>query len=143
MITPDFDPWKKLKQFDKKMFESQSSDLSQWPIKLWQVPVVSPFFHRAHLLIAGDCTAFACPTFHDKLSRGKVPIICCPESDFDISTKLESILENNEIDSVTVVRMDKHCCEDLVASVMRAVKMSHLPIPVQVTCVITDAEEVD
>ena len=143
MISPDFDPWKKIRHFDEKTFEGKQSELPQWPIKLWQVPVVSPYFHHAHLLVAADCTAFSCPTFHDKLSRGKVPIICCPQTDFDISTKLESIFENNEIDSVRVVRMGKSCCEDLVSYVMHAAKMSHLPIPIQVTCIITDAEEID
>ena len=143
MISADFDPWKKINNFNEKMFEDKSSDLPQWPIKLWAAPVVSPYYHHAHLLVAGDCTAFAYPAFHDKLSRGKVPIICCPESDFDICTKLESIFENNEIDSVTVVRMGKSCCEDLVHCVMRAAKSSHLPIPIQITCIITDAEEID
>ena len=143
MISENFDPWKKINQFDEKMFDDKSSDLPQWPIKLWKVPPVSPFFHHAHLLIAGDCTAFSCPTFHDRLSRGKVPLICCPESDFDVTTKLESIFSNNEIDSVTVVRMGKSCCADLVSAVMHAAKMSHLPIPIQVTCILSDAEDVD
>lgn len=143
MITKDFDPWKKFSNFHEDQFDGQSSDLIQWPIKLWKVPVVSPYFHHAHLLIAADCTAFSCPTFHDRLSRGKVALICCPESDFDIVTKLEGIFSNNEIDSVTVVRMGTDCCAELVNCVLHAVKMSHLPVPVQVTCLTMDAEEVD
>ena len=137
-----FDPWKKLNNFNEQIFDDKSSDLPQWPIKLWQVPKVSPYFHHAHLLIAADCTAFSCPTFHDRLSRGKVPLICCPATDFDISTKLEDIFLNNEIDSVTVVRMDRPCCRDLVDFVLQAAKMSRLPIPIQVTCVLSDAEDV-
>lgn len=143
MCSENFNPWKKFTNFSVKNFDDKSSDLPQWPIKLWKVPAVSPYFHHADLLIAGDCTAFSCPTFHDKLSKGKVPLICCPESDFDITTKLESIFSNNEIDSVTVVRMEKDCCQDLVDYVMHAAKMSHLPVPIQVTCLMTDAEEVD
>ena len=143
MTTTTFNPWKKLNSFDEQIFDDKSSELPQWPIKLWQVPVTSPYFHHAHLLIAADCTAFACPTFHDRLSRGKVPLICCPATDFDIATRLEDIFVNNEIDSVTVVRMDKDCCRDLVDFVLQAAKMSRLPIPIQVTCILSEAEEVD
>jgi len=143
MITRDFNPWKHYENFHEEMFRDKTSDLPQWPIKLWKVPAVSPYFHHAHLLIAADCSAFSCPTFHDKLSKGKVPLICCPESDFDIATKLEKIFSHNEIASVTVIKMDKPCCSDLLDYVFRAAKMSHLPIPINVTCIFTDAEEVD
>lgn len=60
-----FNPWKHYDNYSEQMFEDKSSDLQQWPIKLWQVPELSPYFHHAHLLIAADCSAFACPTFHD------------------------------------------------------------------------------
>ena len=59
MITKDFDPWKNFNDFDPTEFEGQGSELKQWPIKLWKVPIVSPYYHRAHLLIAADCSAFA------------------------------------------------------------------------------------
>ena len=143
MITRDFNPWKNVNNFGEHLFADKSSELPQWPIKLWKVPVVSPYFHNAHLLIAADCSAFSCPTFHDSLSRGKVPLICCPESDFDITTKLESIFANNDIASVTVVRMEKECCKDLTDCVLRAVKQSHLPVPVSFTILAVNAEEVD
>ena len=104
MISNDFNPWKNFDNYHEQMFDDKSSDLVQWPVKLWKVPIVSPYFHHAHLLIAADCSAFSCPTFHDRLSKGKVPLICCPDSDFDISTKLENIFAHNEIDSVTIVR---------------------------------------
>jgi hypothetical protein len=106
------------------------------------VPEVSPYFHHAHLLIAADCSAFACPTFHDKLSKGKVPLICCPATDFDITTRLEKIFSHNEIASVTVIKMEKSCCQELLDFIFRAAKMSHLPIPIQVTNLFVDAEDV-
>ena len=143
MISNDFNPWKNFDSYHEQMFDDKSSDLVQWPIKLWKVPVVSPYFHHAHLLIAADCSAFSCPTFHDKLSKGKVPLICCPDSDFDITTKLENIFSHNEIASVTIVKMDKPCCHELTDFVFRAAKMSRLPVPIQVTFLFVDAEEVD
>ena len=142
MISKDFNPWKHFDNYHEQMFDDKNSDLLQWPIKLWKVPVVSPYFHHAHLLIAADCSAFFCPTFHDKLSKGKVTLICCPDSDFDIATKLGDIFSNNEIASVTVVKMEKPCCADLMNFVFQAAKMSRLPIPIQVTNLFVDAEDV-
>ena len=137
-----FNPWKHYENYNEEMFLDKSSDLPQWPIKLWQVPEVSPYFHHAHLLIAADCSAFSCPGFHDRLSRGKLPLICCPASDFDITTRLEKILSHNEIASITVVKMEKSCCSDLLDHVFRAAKMSRLPIPIHVTNIFVDAEDV-
>lgn len=143
MSEKSFNPWKNFDNYHEQMFEDKSSKLPQWPIKLWSVPVVSPFFHQAHLLIAADCSAFSCPTFHDKLSKGKVPLICCPASDFDIATRLGDIFSHNEIASVTVVKMEKPCCADLTDHVFRAAKMSRLPVPIQVTNLFVDAEDVN
>lgn len=143
MISTAYNSWKHYDNYHEEMLDGKTSELPQWPVKLWKTSVIAPYFHQAHLLIAADCSAFACPTFHDKLSRGKVPLICCPESDFDITTKLEKIFSHNEIASVTVVKMDKHCCADLLDYVLRAAKLSHYPIPIQVTCIFTDTEEVE
>ena len=100
------------------------------------------YFHCAHLLIAADCSAFACPTFHEKIAKGKVPLLCCPVADFDITTKLEKIFSHNDIASVTVVKMEKSCCADMLEYVFDAAKMSRLPIPIQVTNLFVDAEDV-
>lgn len=44
---------------------------------------------------------------------------------------------------MTIVKMDKPCCNELTDFVLRAAKMSRLPVPIQVTCLFVDAEEVD
>ena len=100
------------------------------------------YFHCAHLLIAADCSAFACPTFHEKIAKGKVPLLCCPVADFDITTKLEKIFSHNDIASVTVVKMEKSCCADMLEYVFEAARMSRLPIPIQVTNLFVEAEDV-
>lgn len=117
--------------------------LLQWPIKLWKISVTAPFFHGAHLLVAADCVGFAYDKLHEKIKEGRIPLICCPETDFDITTKLAKIIEINEIRSVTVVRMDSRCCDDLVGMVQEAIKISRKPLPLQTTTIIIDAEEVD
>lgn len=58
-------------------------------------------------------------------------------------TKLSKILINNEIKSVTVLKLDKDCCRGLTEAVMQAVKSSRLPVSLQVSTLFVDAEDVE
>ena len=69
-----FNPWKHYDNYSEQMFEDKSSNLPQWPIKLWQVPEVSPYFHHAHLLIAG--IAVHLPALPSMTSCPKVRYLC-------------------------------------------------------------------
>ena len=111
----DKNPWQNFDSFNPEMFSEQSSELVQWPIKLWKAPILSPYYHRAHLLIAADCSAFSYPRFHDAYSRGKVTLICCMNTDIEILIKLKQIFRLNSISSVTVVKTDRDCCRILPA----------------------------
>ena len=100
MIDKNFDPWKRVREFNPEALLQESSDLVQWPIKLYKAPKLSPYYHHGHLLIAADCSAFSYPDFHDALSKGRVPLICCPENDFDITVKLADIFSLKDRKSV-------------------------------------------
>ena len=60
----------------------------------------------AKLLIAADCTAYAYANLHEKFMRVKNTIIGCPKLDAaDYSEKLIAIIRDNDIKSVTIVRI--------------------------------------
>lgn len=66
------------------------------------------------MLIAADCSAYAYARMHEDFMRGKITIIGCPKLDsIDYSEKLMQIIQNNNIQSVTVVRMEVPCCGGL------------------------------
>lgn len=118
---------------------SQESELAQWPVQLKLVPPKAPYFHRAHLLIAADCTAFACASFHRDYMRGRVTVIGCPKLDSeDYSERLAAIFANNDIADLTVVRMMVPCCGGLVHAVHRALEKSGKTLPLQVTTLATN-----
>ncbi len=71
--------------------------LLQWPIKLWKISETAPYFHHAHLLVVEDCAALCQVNIHDRITPGRIALMCCPETDFDISMKLCKIIELNEI----------------------------------------------
>lgn len=115
------------------------SELSQWPVQIKLVPVNAPYFDGADLLVAADCTAFAYGDFHRRFIRGKVTLIGCPKLDEgDYAEKLTAIIKNNDIRSVTVVRMEVPCCGGIENAVKRALMSSGKFIPWTVVTVSTD-----
>ncbi|MDR2891479.1 MAG: 4Fe-4S binding protein [Deltaproteobacteria bacterium] len=115
------------------------SQLNQWPVQIKLVPVNAPYFENANLLIAADCTAYAYGNFHNDYMRNKITIIGCPKLDEgDYSEKLTEILKNNNIKSVTVVRMEVPCCGGIENAVKTALQNSGKMIPWQVVTVSTD-----
>ena len=51
--------------------------LSQWPVQIQLVPVNASYFQGAHLLVAADCSAYACGDFHERFIRGRITLIGC------------------------------------------------------------------
>lgn len=122
----------------------QPSQLAQWPCQIKLVPVNAPYFQGAKLLIAADCTAYAYDNVHQEFMRGKVTIIGCPKlDDVDYSEKLTQILENNDIKSVTILRMEVPCCGGLEMAAKKALKESGKFIPWQVVTISIDGKILD
>lgn len=113
----------------------------QWPIQIQLTPVNAPYFDNADLLIAADCTAFAYSGFANEIQKGKVTLIGCPKLDpVDYSEKLTAIIEQNDIKSVTIARMEVPCCGGIQNAAVRAMKKSGKFIPWQVITVSVEGE---
>ena len=112
------------------------SELRQWPIQIKLAPVNAPFFNGADVLIAADCTAYACGDFHGRFMRGRVTLIGCTKlDDTDYSDKLAEILRQNAVRSLTVARMDVPCCGGMENAVRAAILKSGRDIPCEVTTI--------
>ena len=120
------------------------SRLGQWPCQIKLVPEKAPFFDGAKLLIAADCTAYAYANMHEEFMRGKVTLIGCPKLDsVDYAEKLGEIIAQNDIKSVTIVRMQVPCCGGLQRAAEAALKASGKFIPWQVVTVSIDGRILD
>ncbi len=120
------------------------SRLAQWPCQIKLMPSQAPFFNGAKLLIAADCTAFACASMHEGFMKGKVTVIGCPKLDaVDYSEKLTAIIRDNGIKSVTIVRMDVPCCGGLQRAAENALRNSGKFIPWQVVTISKDGNILD
>lgn len=116
--------------------KSSGSQLRQWPCQIKLVPVNAPYFDRAHLLVAADCTAYAYANLHADFMRDKITLIGCPKlDDVNYAAKLAEILQTHDIKSVTVVRMEVPCCGGMVQAVKAALAQSGKLIPWQVVVI--------
>ena len=118
--------------------------VSQWPVQIKLVPVNAPYFDGARLLIAADCTAYAYAAFHERFIKGHITLVGCPKLDsVDYSEKLTEIIRENNIKSVTVVRMEVPCCGGLELAAKKALQQSGKFIPWQVVTVTVDGRLVE
>lgn len=144
-------PGTKSKKIERKETETQAaentpvlSQLNQWPVQIKLVPVNAPYFEDANLLIAADCTAYAYGDFHNKFIKNRVTLIGCPKLDEgDYSEKLTAILKENNIKSVTVVRMEVPCCAGISNATVSALQGCGKMIPWQIVTISTDGQIIE
>ena len=122
----------------------QTSALRNWPVQIKLAPVSAPYYNGAKLLIAADCTAYAYASFHQDFIRNKLTLIGCPKLDqVDYSEKLTAIIQGNDIQSVTIVRMEVPCCGGLEMAAKKALQNSGKFIPWQVVTISIDGKIIE
>lgn len=118
------------------------SQLGHWPVQLHLVPVDTPFFDGVDLLVAASCVPFAYADFHRKILAGKSLVIACPKLDRTepYLEKLTTIIEQNNIKSLTVAVMAVPCCQGLVKLVRQALHESGKRMPITVELIGIDGK---
>ena len=110
------------------------SALRHWPVQMHLINPRSPHFIKSDFVLAADCTAFTIGGFHQEFLNGKTLGIACPKLDqgTDIYLqKLISLIEDAQINTLTVMIMEVPCCGGLAQMAQTAVDQSSRKIPVQ------------
>lgn len=103
----------------------KESKLRQWPVQIKLITETHESFNGNDLLIAADCCAYAYADFHKDFINNKTTIIGCPKlDDIDYTNKLEAIITNNDINSITVTRMEVPCCMGISYAAKKALENS-------------------
>ena len=126
----DFRKKEEAAQEDKPFLKTQSQ-LKTWPVQIMLVPPFAPYLNNTDLLIAADCVPFAYADFHQDLLREKVLLVGCPKLD-DMQVyqeKINQILKQNNIKSITYAHMEVPCCFGLVSIIKQAISQSGKNIP--------------
>jgi NAD-dependent dihydropyrimidine dehydrogenase PreA subunit len=113
---------------------AQASELRQWPVQLHLVNPMAPYFQKADLLLAADCTAFSMGNFHSEWLKGRALAIACPKLDHGAEAyinKLAILIEEAKINTITVMMMEVPCCGGLLQMVNQARQMCSRKVPVK------------
>ena len=106
---------------EKAVKEAQKKVFRNWPVQIKLAPVSAPYF-----------------------IQNKVTLIGCPKLDqVDYSEKLTAIIQNNNIQSVTIVRMEVPCCGGLEMAAKKALQNSGKFIPWQVVTISIDGKIIE
>ena len=111
-----------------------ASQLRQWPVQLHLASPMAPYFEKADLVVAADCTAFAYGNFHNDFIKGKAIVIACPKLDDGREIyveKIQALIEDARINTLTVVTMEVPCCSGLLAIVKEAAAAASRKVPVK------------
>lgn len=126
-------------QLDNQAKAIINSQLLQWPVQIKLLPEKAPYLDGANLLIAADCSAYAYGDFHNRFIKNHITVIGCPKLDEgDYADKLTAIIRNNDIKSVSIVRMEVPCCSGIEQAARSALQNSGKFIPWQVYTISTD-----
>ena len=107
---------------------NMASKLNNWPVQLQLLSPNASYLKGADLVIAADCTAFAYPNFHQKFLKDKILIMFCPKLDVTLEQyveKLSAIFEMQDIQSITLIRMEVPCCSGVEQIIKQALIKSN------------------
>jgi len=110
------------------------SQLGQWPVQLHLVSPQAPYFKKADVLLTADCVPFAHANFHNDFLKGKSLAIACPKLDSDqeiYTDKIVSMIDDAQINTLTVIIMQVPCCGGLVQHAKMAIEKATRKIPVK------------
>jgi ferredoxin len=119
------------KDTDDKSLNNIKSQLRQWPVQLHLLNPEAPYFEKADVVLAADCTAYALGDFHNHI-KGKTIAIACPklDSNKDIYVdKIASMIDNSKINTLTIIIMEVPCCGGLTILAKNALEKSRKKIP--------------
>jgi len=122
---------------------STPSALTHWPVQMHLLNPRAGHFHGSNLLLAADCTAFTLGNFHAGYLHGKTLAIACPKLDSNREVyveKLRVLIEESNIDTLTVMVMEVPCCNGLIQIAEMALSQSSRKVPVKVIVVSVDGK---
>jgi hypothetical protein len=110
------------------------SQLTHWPVQLHLLSPQAPHYRGSDLLLAADCTAFALGDFHKDYLKGRTLAIACPKLDDGQEVyveKLKALIEEAQINTLTVLIMQVPCCGGLLRLAQTAAAQAARKVPIK------------
>lgn len=114
------------------------SELGHWPVQMHLMSPGAPQYRNADVVLAADCVAYALADFHQRFLKGKALAIACPKLDDGLDEYEEKILalvDQAQINTLTVIVMEVPCCRGLVRLAQSAVARASRKVPLKLVVV--------
>jgi NAD-dependent dihydropyrimidine dehydrogenase PreA subunit len=124
----------------------QVSQLTHWPVQLHLVNPSASYFKHTDLLLSADCVAYSLGDFHANYLKGKALSIACPKLDSNKEVylqKLISMIDDANINTITVMKMEVPCCGGILELAKQAVNHASRKVPVKSITVSVQGEIID
>ncbi|HAH30879.1 MAG TPA: 4Fe-4S ferredoxin [Elusimicrobia bacterium] len=111
-----------------------NSQLRQWPVQLHLISPLALYYKKADVVLAADCVAYAYGNFHNEFLKNKALAIACPKLDEGQESyveKLTSLIDDAEINTLTVLTMEVPCCRGLLSMARSALAAAKRKVPVK------------
>jgi len=111
-----------------------SSTLRQWPVQMHLINPNAPYYQGADVLISADCVAYSYGDFHREFLKSKSIAIACPKLDQGKEVyieKIESLIDDAKINTLTVAIMEVPCCSGLLALAQEGAKRATRKVPIK------------
>ena len=121
----------------------RESQLTQWPIQLHLVSPFAQYYNDSDLLLAADCVGFAYADFHKDFMKGKSIAIACPKLDTNKQVyldKLTAMINESNINSITVLIMQVPCCGGLLQLAQLANESANRKVPINAVVIGVNGE---
>ena len=112
----------------------QESALGNWPVQLHLMNPRANYLKGADLLLSADCAAHAAGDFHRRFLKGKILAIACPKLDSGTDAYIEKLalmIDESEVNTITVVIMEVPCCGGLTAIAQKAAAKAGRKVPIK------------
>ncbi len=113
---------------------SRPSELSHWPIQLHLISPLAPHYRGKDIVLAADCVSYAMGDFHRDHLKGKALAIACPKLDEgqeQYLTKLTALIDQAQINTLTVLIMQVPCCHGLLHLAQTAASRASRQVPIK------------
>ncbi len=133
-------PGSQMMSFQEKGTENKvesapvDSQLTHWPVQMHLISPRAPYYQNADVLLAADCTAYAVGNFHNRFLKNKSLAIACPKLDEGQDVylaKLQALIDEANINTLTILIMQVPCCGGLIALAKKAMEQASRKVPVK------------
>ena len=116
----------------------RKSYLTQWPVQFHLISPYANYYQNSHLLLTADCVPFSYPDYHKDFLKDKSLAVACPKLDSNQQVymdKLLAMINEANLQSITVMIMQVPCCSGLYQLAQRAIQESGKNIPLKVVVI--------